>query len=44
MSKEFKHRKDDKKKPTLSLKERRAKKVAKRQQRQEHRPEEIVPE
>jgi hypothetical protein len=37
MTKEIKHRrKEDKKKPTLSLKERRAKKQEKRQHKQEH--------
>ncbi len=36
MSKEFKHQKKDKKKPTMTLKERRAKKHEKRQHRQEH--------
>lgn len=36
MSKELKHRRDEKKKPTMSLKERRAKKQEKKMQRQEH--------
>lgn len=37
MVKETKHRRDEKKKPTMSLKERRAKKQEKRQQKFEHR-------
>jgi hypothetical protein len=40
MSKEFKHRRKDKKKPTMSLKERRAKKNEKRQHKQEHNVDE----
>lgn len=36
MAKESKHRKDERKKPTMSLKERRAKKHAKREQKHEH--------
>lgn len=36
MSKETKHRKDQKKKPLLTLKERREKKHLKRQHKQEH--------
>ena len=36
MSKEMKHRKDERKKPTMTLKERRAKKHAKHQERQSH--------
>lgn len=36
MGKEFKHRRDDKKKPQLSLKERRAKKHEKQNKRREH--------
>lgn len=44
MSKEFKHRRDEKKKPAMSLKERRAKKHEKRQQKMEHRIDEHVVE
>jgi hypothetical protein len=40
MSKEQKHRKDERKKPTMSLKERRAKKHEKQQQKHEHRVDE----
>jgi hypothetical protein len=40
MSKEFKHHKKDKKKPTMTLKERRAKKHEKRLHRQEHQIDE----
>lgn len=40
MVKESKHRKESKKKPTMSLKERRAKKHEKRQQKLEHRIDE----
>lgn len=36
MAKEAKHRKDVKKKPSMSLKERRAKKHEKKQHKQEH--------
>ena len=36
MSKETKHRKDQRKKPLLTLKERREKKQQKRQHKQEH--------
>jgi len=36
MSKESKHRRDARKKPSMTLKERRAKKQEKRQHRQEH--------
>lgn len=36
MARESKHRKDQKKKPTLSLKERRAKKHEKKQHKDEH--------
>ena len=36
MSKEQKHRKDERKKPTMTLKERRAKKHEKHIQKQEH--------
>lgn len=36
MAKETKHRKDQKKKPTMTLKERRAKKHEKRQHKIEH--------
>ena len=36
MAKESKHRKDVRKKPTMSLKERRIKKHEKRQQKHEH--------
>jgi hypothetical protein len=36
MAKESKHRKDIRKKPTMTLKERRAKKHEKRHHRQEH--------
>lgn len=44
MSKEHKHRKDDKKKPTMSLKERRAFKHEKKQQKQEHRVDDTIVE
>ncbi len=40
MSKEMKHRRDDKKKATMTLKERRAKKHEKKHQKQEHRIDE----
>ncbi len=40
MGKEMKHRRDDKKKPTMSLKERRAKKHEKKLQKHEHRIDE----
>lgn len=36
MAKESKHHKDQRKKPTMSLKERRAKKHEKKQHKQEH--------
>ncbi len=36
MSREVKHRKDQRKKPTMSLKERRAKKHEKKQHKTEH--------
>lgn len=36
MGKEMKHRRDEKKKPQLSIKEKRARKQEKRMQRQEH--------
>jgi hypothetical protein len=36
MGKELKHRRDEKKKPLMSIKERRAMKHEKRQHRQEH--------
>lgn len=41
MSKDHKHRKEDKKKPIMSLKERRAKKHEKRQHKIEHRIEDV---
>lgn len=44
MAKESKHRRDMKKKPTMSLKERRAKKHEKRQHRIEHPTVENLPE
>lgn len=44
MVKESKHRREDRKKPQMSLKERRAKKHEKRQGRQEHQFEEPVQE
>ncbi len=44
MAKESKHRRDERKKPTMSLKERRAKKQEKRQQKTEHRLDEPVTE
>lgn len=44
MVKESKHRKESKKKPTMSLKERRAKKHEKRQHKQEHRIDEPLAE
>lgn len=37
MAKESKHRRDERKKPTMSLKERRARKHEKKTQKQEHR-------
>ncbi len=40
MSKESKHRREDRKKATMSLKERRAKKHEKKAQKQEHRIDE----
>lgn len=40
MSKESKHRREDRKKPTMSLKERRAKKHEKKSHKQEHRIDE----
>lgn len=43
MGKETKHRREDKKKPTLSLKEKRARKQEKRH-KHDHRIEEQVPE
>ena len=42
MSKEFKHKRSDRKKPTLSLKERRAKKHEKRMHKQEHHIDEPI--
>lgn len=36
MSKEMKHRRDEKKKPQMSLKERRARKLEKKVHRQDH--------
>lgn len=36
MAKEAKHRRDERKKPSLSLKERRAKKMEKKRQKHEH--------
>lgn len=44
MSKESKHRREDKKKPTMTLKERRAKKHEKRHPQQDHRIEDQVAE
>lgn len=46
MAKESKHRREDKKKPLMSLKERRAKKHEKKQHKDEHRVgiEDIIPE
>ena len=44
MAKESKHRKDERKKATMTLKERRAKKHEKRQHKQEHRVDETVVE
>ena len=44
MSKESKHRKDERKKPTMSLKERRARKHEKKARREEHRIEENTPQ
>ena len=37
MARESKHRKDERKKPTMTLKEKRAKKHEKKQQKLEHR-------
>lgn len=42
MAKESKHRKDERKKPTMSLKERRAKKHEKREQKHVHLVDEHV--
>lgn len=44
MAKESKHRKDERKKPTMTLKERRAKKHEKRMQKLDHRIDEQVME
>lgn len=44
MAKESRQRRDQKKKPTMSLKERRAKKHEKRQLRHEHQIDETVQE
>lgn len=44
MGKENKNRREDKKKPTLSLKERRAKKHEKKQHKGEHRSEDHMVE
>lgn len=44
MAKESKHRKDERKKPTLSLKEKRARKHEKRMHKEEHRILEEHPE
>lgn len=44
MSKEFKHRRDEKKKPAMSLKERRAKKHEKKHLKIEHSIDERVVE
>lgn len=41
MAKESKHRKNDKKKPTMTLKERRAKKHEKMKMRTEHLTDEV---
>lgn len=42
MSKETKHRKDERKKPMLSLKEKRAKKHEKQHRKQEHLTDENI--
>jgi len=42
MAKESKHRRMEKKKPTMSLKERRQKKHEKRQHKQEHQIDDLV--
>lgn len=42
MAKESRHRRDERKKPTMSLKERRAKKLEKKRQKYEHRIDEQV--
>lgn len=44
MAKESKHRKNEKKAPTMTLKERRARKHEKRQQKHEHHIDEHVVE
>lgn len=44
MARETKHRKDQKKKPLLTLKERRAKKQEKKYHRIEHQFDEQIPE
>lgn len=44
MSKGIKHRREERKKPVLSLKERRAKKQEKKQQKQEHRIDLSLPQ
>ena len=41
MAKESKHRKDERKKPQLTLKERRAKKLEKKQHKHEHHVSEV---
>ena len=43
MAKESKHRRDERKKPTMTLKERRHKKSEKRHNKNEHRTNEIQP-
>lgn len=45
MSKESKRRREDRKKPTMTLKERRAKKLEKKHQKTEHHVDEnVIPE
>lgn len=44
MGKELKHRKDQKKKPLMTLKERRAKKHEKQQHKHDHQIEGFVPD
>ena len=42
MSKESKHRKEDRKKPQMTLKERRAKKHGKKQHKVEHQVDQLI--
>lgn len=44
MSKGIKHRREERKKPALTLKERRARKHEKKAQKQEHRIDQTIPQ